>query len=108
MDAFVAEYKAGGGVISREIECDGRAILPGFVDSHTHAVFAGDRCHEMKMKLAGATYVEVHKAGGGINFTVGSLQTQLSKCSGVVNTATISFAEQNISLGENTWHYCAS
>ena len=50
-----------------------RCLLPplaGFVDAHTHAVFSGDRCHEMKMKLAGATYVDVHKAGGGINFTV--------------------------------------
>ena len=77
MDAFVAEYKAGGGAVAREVECDGRAALPGFVDSHTHAVFAGDRCHEMKMKLAGATYVEVHKAGGGINFTVGSVNRMI-------------------------------
>lgn len=42
----------------------------GFVDAHTHAVFGGDRAFEMKMKLAGATYMDVHKAGGGINFTV--------------------------------------
>lgn len=70
MDAVVAGLKAGGATIDTEVDCGGRAVLPGFVDAHTHAVFSGDRCHEMKMKLAGATYVDVHKAGGGINFTV--------------------------------------
>lgn len=45
-------------------------VLPGFVDGHTHSVFDGDRSHEHAMKLAGATYEEVHAAGGGINFTV--------------------------------------
>lgn len=45
-------------------------ILPGFVDAHTHPVFAGDRVHEFAMKLAGATYMDVMKAGGGILFTV--------------------------------------
>jgi imidazolonepropionase len=47
-----------------------RCVLPGLVDGHTHPVFAGDRCNEFKMKLAGATYMEVHAAGGGIHFTV--------------------------------------
>lgn len=70
MDAHVAALRAAGGSVEAEVDCAGRALLPGFVDAHTHAVFAGDRCHEMKMKLAGATYVDVHKAGGGINFTV--------------------------------------
>eukprot|EP01133_Synstelium_polycarpum_P019968 gene19968-23929_t len=52
------------------IDCTGRAVLPGFVDGHTHPVFSGDRVHEFAMKLAGATYLEVQKAGGGIGFTV--------------------------------------
>uniref|UniRef100_A0A1I7XSM4 Probable imidazolonepropionase n=1 Tax=Heterorhabditis bacteriophora TaxID=37862 RepID=A0A1I7XSM4_HETBA len=43
--------------------------LPGFVDAHSHPVFAGDRVHEFAMKLAGATYMEVQAAGGGIHFT---------------------------------------
>lgn len=52
------------------IDCKGKVVLPGFVDGHTHSVFDGDRSHEHAMKLAGATYEEVHAAGGGINFTV--------------------------------------
>ncbi|XP_073429295.1 probable imidazolonepropionase [Dendrobates tinctorius] len=52
------------------IDCSGKCVLPGFVDAHTHPVWAGDRVHEFAMKLAGATYMDVHQAGGGINFTV--------------------------------------
>ncbi|EFA81808.1 imidazolonepropionase [Heterostelium album PN500] len=52
------------------IDCQGRAVIPGLVDGHTHPVYAGDRVHEFAMKLAGATYLEVQKAGGGIGFTV--------------------------------------
>ena len=40
------------------------------MDAHTHPVWAGDRVHEFCMKLSGATYMDIHKAGGGINFTV--------------------------------------
>uniref|UniRef100_A0A8D0XJW5 Probable imidazolonepropionase n=1 Tax=Sus scrofa TaxID=9823 RepID=A0A8D0XJW5_PIG len=52
------------------IDCSGKCILPGLVDAHTHPVWAGERVHEFAMKLAGATYMEIHQAGGGINFTV--------------------------------------
>ena len=45
-------------------------VVPGLVDGHTHALFSGDRCHEFAMKLEGATYLDIHKAGGGIMFTV--------------------------------------
>ncbi|CAJ0951715.1 unnamed protein product [Ranitomeya imitator] len=54
----------------RLIDCSGKCVLPGFVDAHTHPVWAGDRVHEFAMKLAGATYMDVHQAGGGIHFTV--------------------------------------
>jgi imidazolonepropionase len=47
----------------------GCCVLPGFVDAHTHPVWAGDRCHEFMMKLRGATYLEVQQAGGGIGYT---------------------------------------
>lgn len=52
--------------------CDvaGAAVLPGFVDAHTHAVFAGDRSHEFAMRLDGATYEQILGAGGGIYSTV--------------------------------------
>lgn len=52
------------------IDCSGKCVLPGFIDAHTHPVWAGDRVHEFAMKLAGATYMDIHQAGGGINFTV--------------------------------------
>ncbi|EGC30061.1 hypothetical protein DICPUDRAFT_58479 [Dictyostelium purpureum] len=64
------EEKYNGKTFENIIDCNGRAVLPGFVDGHTHPVFSGDRVHEFAMKLAGATYLEVQKAGGGITFTV--------------------------------------
>uniref|UniRef100_A0A914NB28 Imidazolonepropionase n=1 Tax=Meloidogyne incognita TaxID=6306 RepID=A0A914NB28_MELIC len=51
------------------VDCHGGCVLPGFVDAHTHPVFAGDRVDEFAMKLDGATYMEVQAAGGGIHFT---------------------------------------
>jgi imidazolonepropionase len=53
-------------------EADGRglAAVPGLVDCHTHACFAGDRADEFSRRAAGATYEELHAAGGGILSTV--------------------------------------
>ncbi|MEI5680139.1 MULTISPECIES: imidazolonepropionase [unclassified Mesorhizobium] len=48
------------------IDCEGRWITPGLIDCHTHLVHAGNRANEFEMRLAGATYEEVAKAGGGI------------------------------------------
>ena len=52
------------------IDCTGKTVIPGFVDAHTHPVFDGDRANEFAMKLAGAGYMEIHAAGGGIHYTV--------------------------------------
>jgi imidazolonepropionase len=52
------------------IDCEGRAVIPGFVDAHTHLVFAGDRSDEFAMKMRGASYAELAKQGGGILSTV--------------------------------------
>jgi len=51
---------------------DGRAlsVVPGFVDGHTHAMFAGDRREELRRRLGGATYAEIAAQGGGILSTV--------------------------------------
>jgi imidazolonepropionase len=46
------------------------SVVPGFVDAHTHAVFAGDRREELRRRLAGASYAQVAEAGGGIVSTV--------------------------------------
>jgi imidazolonepropionase len=52
------------------IDCGGRLVTPGLVDCHTHIVHAGNRAGEWRMRLEGATYEEVARAGGGIVSTV--------------------------------------
>ncbi len=52
------------------LDAEDHAVVPGFVDAHTHAVFAGDRRAELRRRLAGATYAEIAAAGGGIVSTV--------------------------------------
>jgi imidazolonepropionase len=56
--------------IGERVDCDGRAVIPGFVDSHTHLVFAGDRSDEFARRLAGESYQDIAAAGGGIMATV--------------------------------------
>lgn len=57
------------------IEAAGKVVLPGFVDPHTHALFAGERAAEFEMRLRGATYMEIMQAGGGIQSTVNATRT---------------------------------
>ncbi|WP_135806019.1 imidazolonepropionase [Halorussus marinus] len=52
------------------VDASGKAVIPGFVDPHTHAVFAGDRSDEFEAKLRGKTYQEILEDGGGILRTV--------------------------------------
>ena len=54
------------------IDCEGRWITPGLIDCHTHLVHAGNRANEFEMRLAGATYEEVARGGGGIVSSVKS------------------------------------
>jgi imidazolonepropionase len=53
-----------------ELDARGLCAVPGLVDCHTHACFAGDRVHEFALRAAGASYEELHAAGGGILATV--------------------------------------
>ncbi|CUS43959.1 Imidazolonepropionase [hydrothermal vent metagenome] len=52
------------------IDCEGRWITPGLIDCHTHLIHAGDRAREFEMRLDGATYEEIARAGGGIRSTM--------------------------------------
>ena len=52
------------------IDCDGRWITPGLIDCHTHLVYGGDRAGEFEQRLAGVSYEEIARAGGGILSTV--------------------------------------
>jgi imidazolonepropionase len=53
----------------------GHVVMPGFVDPHTHLVWAGERADEFEMRVAGASYMEIMAAGGGIMSTVGHTRT---------------------------------
>jgi imidazolonepropionase len=55
---------------AERIECAGRWITPGLVDCHTHLVFGGNRAHEFELRLQGASYEAIARAGGGIVSTV--------------------------------------
>jgi imidazolonepropionase len=55
---------------SRVIDGRGLSVVPGFVDAHTHAMFAGDRREELRRRLGGATYADIAAQGGGIVSTV--------------------------------------
>lgn len=63
--ALKARYPGAPG-----LDAAGKVVMPGFVDPHTHLVWAGERAAEFEMRLQGKTYMEIMAAGGGINATV--------------------------------------
>lgn len=64
-DELRAAYRA-----AQTLDATDKVICPGFVDCHTHLVFAGDRIDEFELRIKGATYLEIMAAGGGIATTV--------------------------------------
>jgi imidazolonepropionase len=64
------ELPSGARAAKRLVDCEGRWITPALIDCHTHLVYGGDRAHEFELRLAGATYEEIAREGGGILSTV--------------------------------------
>ena len=64
-----AKLKSARGAV-KEIDCTGRTVIPGFVDSHTHPAFMWPRLVDFEKRIEGASYEEIAKAGGGIRSSV--------------------------------------
>ncbi|MBM2840854.1 MAG: imidazolonepropionase [Bacteroidetes bacterium] len=62
-----------------ELDATGKTVLPGFVDSHTHMMFAGDRAHEFALRSQGATYQQIAETGGGILSTIRNVRAASKK-----------------------------
>lgn len=71
---FGAAADAPGGKFDDAIDADGCTVVPGLIDCHTHAVFAGSREAEFVRKLKGASYLEILESGGGIRSTMRSVR----------------------------------
>ena len=54
---------------AQAIDCRGRVVMPGFVDSHTHLIFAGNRVEDFERRIQGKTYEQIAAAGGGIQYS---------------------------------------
>ncbi len=72
-----SEWRRAGTLVADAVVLDaaGGAVVPGFVDPHTHVVFAGDRRAELRRRLGGVTYAEIAAAGGGIVSSVRATRT---------------------------------
>jgi imidazolonepropionase len=71
-DSVMAEVRPAGGC--REIDAGGAVVMPGFVDCHTHTVFAAYRLDEYEKRVQGVPYAEIARAGGGIAKSVADLR----------------------------------
>jgi imidazolonepropionase len=79
VDGRIAAVGAGdpdGDAAAADIDAGGCVLMPGFVDCHTHACWAGDRFDEFEMKLAGRSYLEILESGGGIMSTVRAVRAE--------------------------------
>lgn len=73
-DGRISALGAGAATSARErLDARGALVLPGFVDSHTHLCYAGNRMEEHAARLAGASYAEIAERGGGIRSTVAAV-----------------------------------
>lgn len=85
---------------TEEIDCAGRSAVPGLVDCHTHPAFGGDRVGEFSLRAGGASYEELHAAGGGILSTVAA--TRALSPDALLERVT-EHAEWMLAHGTTTW-----
>lgn len=81
------------------IDANGLLVTPGLVDAHTHLIFGGWRNHEVPLKLAGASYLEILNAGGGI---LNTLTHTRNACENDLFNRAASFLDEMIRLGVTT------
>jgi imidazolonepropionase len=84
-----------------EIDCSGKVVLPGFVDAHTHPVFASPRLIDFEKRISGATYEEIAKVGGGIRSSLdGVRKATRAQLAGNIIAALDRMAEQGTTTVE--------
>jgi len=81
------------------LDAQGKLVMPGLIDSHTHTIFAGDRANEFEMRLQGKTYLEIAQAGGGILKTV---QATRSASPELLSELTLQRLNRMLKLGVTT------
>ena len=69
-DGIITDINGANISRNESIDCNGRLVTPGFVDAHTHPVFIHGRENEFMQRLAGVSYQEITKQGGGINTSI--------------------------------------
>jgi imidazolonepropionase len=84
---------------AKELDCRGKVVLPGFVDSHTHLIFAGPRLIDFEKRIAGLNYEEIAAAGGGIRSSVDGVRKTTRK---VLASRALQALEQMASQGTTT------
>src|SRR5947207_435536 len=90
---------------SEEINAEGKVVCPGFVDPHTHIVYAGDRLDEFELKIKGADYLEILAAGGGIFSTV--KKTREASCEDLVELGRKRL-DKMLACGTTSWSNVAA
>ncbi|MGI6783714.1 MAG: imidazolonepropionase [Aminivibrio sp.] len=93
------EKKAASLEFDEEIDCDGRCVIPGFVDPHTHMCFARRREGEFSLRLAGTPYLEILQKGGGI---LSSVRAVKEASDDDLFENTLSLALSALSMGTTT------
>lgn len=102
-DGLIKEICASGksnpADFDQVIDAEGKLVTPGLVDGHTHLIFGGYRQHELAMKIAGAGYLDILRAGGGILDTVRKTRDASEE---ELYDKSMSFLDEMLSMGITT------